>query len=384
VDLEVEYRPTVQEAIGLGLSSAMNRRDSIAAMIVSLGIRNIRILKRIEEYSEMIEPCFQNLHPDVARAAIPSLVLLTWCFFDRSGDAPSLEFVKSYNWATSVIKKKPKDGAVPPSPDTDKPPSEQMWIDALRSIGFATFEEVDAAILKMVQQGYLEESGVVEELAKRDQAATSGDLESRLIKAWAGIRDSFGGDENAILLEVIESTKAATPILSPNNLNGVVVLLRELDMNAIADELIEFYIAQRNEDLRVFDLEESAFGSDVTDAVLREKFAAHTKTIAKEVSLREAIETISRRKGWSKEDQAALNAASAEELYEVFKGDLSVSAEAAARGCLQFDSSPYEGIAQNATEALLKIAKESPLNAARVRRLGIDTEAEAEGAGVRC
>ena len=45
--------------------------------------------------------------------------------------------------------------------------------------------------------------------------------------------------------------------VSPLNLNGMVLLLRELEQNELASELIDFYIAARREDKEIFDLSEN-------------------------------------------------------------------------------------------------------------------------------
>jgi hypothetical protein len=90
------------------------------------------------------------------------------------------------------------------------------------------------------------------------------------------------------------------------------------------------------------------------------------------VTLREVVEKMATTSGWSAEEQSVLSAASADDLYSLFKGTVSVPLHKMIMTCLRFNQPPLAHIAQRTAEALRRLGQESRLNRIRMRRYGID------------
>lgn len=359
VDQELQFAPTSEEATQWGLPAFLPHRTKVKSLTISLEISNVRVLRKISKVVEILAPSLEKLHPAVVDETLNSAVLLAWCYYDRSGKTPELEFVRSWNWMVSALKEETKKA---------RTPAQESWAAQLNEYGFRQFDEFDAAILKVIEQGYLDESGFPAQAIERDEMVRAGDLESGFRSAWRLFHDSFEHNETELIGALETSFRKGVLFISPVNLNGLVALLRELGRGALADELISYYIDQHLSHSKLFALEQYALANEVTDTKIREAFAAQTAANAANISLQEAVEAITRG-SWSPEHTSAIAAAGPADFYQVFTGKLSVSRRKAIEACLAFTSAP--NVAAKATAALQTIAAESPLNAARVRRFGV-------------
>lgn len=360
VDQELVFAPTSEEATQWGLPDKLPHRDHVKKCTVALGISNVRVLRRISNVVENLAPAFKGLHAQVIAEAIASAVLLAWCYYDRSGAAPDLEFVQGWNWMTAALKKEAKK---------EKDPKEECSAEILNGYGFSEFDAFDAAIVKVIQNGYLAESGFDAQANHRDENLRAGGFEARFKAAWRLFHDSFNSNEPELVTALEKSFRDGVLFLPPPYLNALVVLLRELTRDPLADELIEFYISKRESDSKLFSLENYALGDQVTDAKIKSAFATKTAATTKTRTLREAVESITKG-SLSLEDVDVMKTATASDFYVLFKGPLSVSLRKAVETCLRFHHPSAPDVASYAADALRRIAGESALNAARVRSYG--------------
>jgi len=369
VDVELRFKPTAEEAVVWGLPEALWERERVRACVLSLGITNVRILGKIVHVIGLLEPVIGGMHEQVRDVAIRSAVLISWCYFDKSESAPSLEFFRKWNTVTNELRKK-----------KEKPtPEELRWDSLLGAYRFFPFSEIDLAVEKMIVQGYAEESGLVEEATKLDATFKDGDKEQKFEAAWKSFRDSFDNNETEIVDGLRDGLKMAVHQVTPVNLSGTAALLRELGQGQLADELIEFYVKQRENDRDVFDLKRNPFADHITDAPTRDALRRSATAVAKPVPLRQAVETMAAQRGYSIEDEQAVAAATSEEFYQLFKSELSVPLRQAVQACLAFSQPPKEQIAKRAEEALRRIATESNINRVRVARFGVDVTDSDDG-----
>ena len=246
---------------------------------------------------------------------------------------------------------------------------EERWGFRLNDVGFAHFDEFDASILNVIEQGYLQGSGYKAEAQKRSQLYEKGDLEQAFRGAWEKFHESFEDDAPAVIAALDKETRRAVKILGPMDLNATVVVLRELKRNDLADELIQYYIQERQADVALFDLSSSPFGREVSDDKIRAAFDAIRQQTAPTVSLREAVETMAKAQSWSPEDSRAVERATVDDFYVLFKGPLAVRRKQAIQACLRLGAQPNSGtITQRVLEALRRVADESLINAIRLRQ----------------
>jgi len=358
VDLELKFAPTTDEAIEWGLSAELPFRDVATEVARKLDIVNVRVLKKIVTVIRLLEERFKDIREEVRRESVASAVVIGWSHFDRSGAAPTTEFLRGWNSFTRSLKN-----------EKSKPTEqEEKWAARLNDAGFLHFDELDEAILNAIEQGYIQGSGYEVESRKRSRLYEKGDLEQLFRSAWERYHESFEDDAAEVIAGLDEAARRAARILGPMDLNATVVLFRQLQRNDLADALIRYYIQERQGDPELFDLSSSPFGSEVSDSAVRAAFAAKHEQLASTVTLREAVETMAKGQGWSAEDGRAVERATSDDFYALFKGPLGVRRGRAIKACLQAGAQPNAAaVTQRVMEALRRIADEWPINALRLR-----------------
>jgi KAP family P-loop domain len=358
VDLELQFAPTKEDVIEWGLPTELPFRQVAIEVASKLDIVNVRVLKRIVSVIRLLEGGFGNIREEVRAASISSAVIIGWAHFDRSGAAPTTQFLKVWNSYTRALEDK-----------KSKPTGEEeRWATRLNDVGFSHFDDFDAAILKVIEQGYLQGSGYEGEAQKRSQLYEKGDLEQAFRGAWQIYRESFEDNAAEVVAALDKEARRAIGILGPMDLNATVTLFRELQRNDLADSLIQCYIQERQADTELFDLRSSPFGSEVSDQGVRAAFAEVHQQAAPTVTLRDAVETMAKGRGWSVEHSRAVEMATADDFYALFKGPLDVQRRPAIQACLLAGEQPSSaGVRGRVLEALRRIAGESSINAIRLR-----------------
>lgn len=366
IDLELLFAPTSEEAAELALPAGLPHRETIKKYSISLGIKNIRILRKIASLTLLMQDAVATLHKDVMEQAVMTLVLLVWCHYGSDENKPPVEFIIEWNrilWGFNEDEGKKED------------PKRVAWAKVLQNYGLLHMDEFDLTLSKVIERGYLEETGFLEEAKKLDAQLRANDLEQSFTKAWGLFHHTFA-DNQAELVEALQGNlKKSVRHVSPMNLDGTTMLLRQLGHNQIADELIDFYIKARSDEEKLFDLDEQPFSREIRDRAIRERFNKRNTEIKGVLSLSDAVKHIASKNSWSREHIEALRTASEDDFYKLFKQEHGESLGDIVKSCLQFESfEEHRTIGRVARAALLRIGKENPLNAIRVRRYGVVIE----------
>lgn len=366
IDIEVLFAPTADEAAELALPAQLPLRDTIKKYTVSLGIKNIRILRKVASLTQLIQDAIGTLHINVMEQAVMTLVLLAWCYYDSDDNKPSLEFIIEWNrmlWGFNEREGKEED------------PKRIAWAKVLQDYGLLHMDEFDRSIFKVIERGYLEETGFVEEARKLDAQFRGNDLEQSFSAAWGLFHHTFANNQAELVQALVDSFKMSVRHISPLNLSGTTMLLRQLGEGSVADELIDYYIEARSDEDSLFDLDNSPFSGDIRDPAVRDRFKNQFAKSHAALPLLDAVKHIAANNSWSQEHIAALEAAAEEDFYRLFKQEHGENLRAVVKACLQFEGwEDRKQIGLAARAALVRIGKESLLNAIRVRRYGITIE----------
>lgn len=366
IDIEVLFAPTTQEAAELGLPADLPQREIIKRSAISLSVKNIRILRKITSLTRLMHDAVGSLHRGVMEQAVTTLVLLAWCYYESNGSKPTLGFIIEWNrmvWGFNEREGKEDD------------PKRAAWAKVLQDYGFLHMDEFDQTIFKVIERGYLEETGFVEEAKKLDAQLRANELEQSFSKAWDMFHNTFADNQAELVQALVASFKKSVRHISPINLSGTTMLLRQLGQSPAADELIDFYIESRASESELFNLENNPFSGDVRDPTVRERFGKQFAKVHAPLPLLEAVRHIASQNGWSREHLEALRAATENDFYQLFKLDHGGDLGRIVRSCLEFENwDQYNEIGRTARAAVVRIGKEHPLNAIRVRRYGVMIE----------
>jgi len=366
IDIELLFNPLSNECVDIALKSDTKETSILKSNIVKLGINNIRIIKKIERLSNLLAAYLNKYEPEVLNQALHTLVLYSWCYYQKGEEVPTLDYIKTIGYKLFGGK------------DEEVEEKEKLWRSILTDYGYQTTDEFDLVISKAVETGIVNETDIIAEAEKLNAQHIAAKSDSSFESAWRLYHDCFENNEDEVIQGIYDSFKKNTKYITPLNLNGTVSLFKDLGKDDLANELIEHYTTTRKDEKQLFDLYEYSFSSDITDTKIIDEFNKLHEESKKHKTIKEVLEAISGESGWGGDDADTLAKASVDDYYELFKNEKGRHLSKWVNTCLKFGrftnaSDRDKEIASKATEALQKIASESKINARRVAKFGIKT-----------
>lgn len=366
VDVSITFSPTPEEAA----SSAFDKPDEISSKVVEkcvkLGVTNIRSIRKIDRLARSIEPMLVDFSEEVFDAAISSIALFSWAN-DQPNEAPSLDYIKTLtaSWAFAASDE-----------EIENPSDEKVkWRAKLEEYGYAWTDEFDLALIDGVKSGYFLPEAVTPLAKSVNDRIIAAKADDSFEKAWEAYHGSFDDNADEVLDGIYESFKRNFHFITPLNANGTVTLLKELGRDAQAKELIDLYVDGRKEDRNFFDLNEYAFAHDIKDPDLRSAFDTKAASMKPPQDFKAALLSI--KDGWGTEQLKVIASAPLADYIKTFKESSGSELKRLLSNAMQFarivnPSEEMSIITSRTKEALTEIGKESPINAHRVKRFGVE------------
>jgi hypothetical protein len=307
----------------------------------------------------------EDLEPEVTKQALHSLTLLSWCFYSEHENVPSFDYVTKLGYRMLRF-----------TDNEELTDQERLWQSILRDYDFQNTDEFDLEIAKAVETGYITENAFSSQAQKLNEQVKMSKSQQSFREAWDAFHDSFADNQEELLDGLFESVKKNSKYISPAELDATVTLFRELGDGLKADELVMLYCEERKEEKGLFDLDRYPFARDIRDQRLVQEFSKLKITQAKRRTIKEVLEKIAGKDSWGGEDVEILSTASPDDFYTLFKTEKGNHLSSWINTCLMFGrfanaSEKDKKIATSATEALKRLAQESPLNARRVAKFGV-------------
>lgn len=359
IDKEIHFQPKPEEIMEIALPKKMLFRDAVERCVLKLDIHNIRILKKIVEMVNLINEDIKNFHPSVIENAIPSIVLLTWAFYDSTEENYGIKDILS----SDAFRWKEKK---------DLSKEEAELLGKLRAYGFVNVDDLDRSIAQVIQDGYVEESNIKEVAAQFDKRAKNSELLADFQNAWSQFYGSFEDNQDKVASRLIAGAKKAISLISINDIDATVGLLRELGEEEKANELIEIYLNDPGNEELAFDLKTSSFVFPINDERLKSRLKEVHDSMLRPKSLREVAVELAGKNGFSTEEMEVLRGSSVDDFYSLFTTSQSKNLPELIQACIQFKNYANSGdLAINPLEALRKIGNQSKINSLRVKKYGV-------------
>lgn len=367
IDIELAFAPTPKECTSIAYSDDAFYQNKLQDFVVILGIRNIRILKKIERLVARPLLLLKDFEPEVSEQIIHSIVLYSWSYYcsNSNEDIPPLDFIIGNSYALLGV------GGETVSKQ------QETWKSILHSYKCGYADELDLLLAEYIKNGYFVESELISKVSARNQEIIASKSENSFSEAWRLYHESFVDNTDEVISGLYESLKKNCKYITPANLNSTVSLFRDLDENGKASEVIDMYIESRASETELFNIGENDFFGDVNDIELVEKFNIKYKQFLTEETAIQVLYRISGTNGWDKKAEVVLANTTATEYYAIFKSEKGEKLSSIVRTCLQFGQSnnandKQKKITNIATEALIKIASEGKVNRRRVKGFGVD------------
>lgn len=258
-DVSLHFDPTPCESVGIAIDKALPWRSELAKACVSLGISNIRVIKRIEKFVDLIEPLVAPFDKAVAIQAVQSLAVLGWSVFEPTY-APPLEYLIKRRGPGWLFLGKERPAV---------PPEEAAWNAVLDAVSFSRMDEFDYALLKGLKRGYFDGDEIKSLAAKLDSEAKQRMFNAEFSAAWDKFHSSFTIGEEELSQALVDATLRGAKHISAANISSTVALLKELGKVTEAQKIVQHYVKIRETDKAVFEQITGHFSSDITDPDVR-------------------------------------------------------------------------------------------------------------------
>lgn len=168
IDVKLRFAPTAGESVAIALTSPCPTNDRIRTNCVTLGIANIRVIKKIERHARHLMPLISEHHNRVQQQAMDTLCLFAWSKYQLRA-APPLSFLKTKRGGDFAGLGQREDLTA----------EEAAWNALLQVYGFGVIDDFDATVLEGIELGYFDLERVKVEAAKSHAECVRQDNDGR-------------------------------------------------------------------------------------------------------------------------------------------------------------------------------------------------------------
>lgn len=360
IDREITYNPTPEECASIAYSNDTNLYNLLSKHTISLGIKNIRILKKIERFILALMPKINGDAETILNEVAHSLTLYCWSHyaFSPDGNVPSLEYISNIKNIYIYDKEEGK---------------EKNWLNTLLKYGYKNTNKLDEVLIDMVKYGYIDTNRFQIQVSVRNDEIIRDNKRGSLFEAWQYFHNSFDDNQIEVVEKLYQAVLDGMKYVTPSDLDSVVGLFRDFDENIKAAELIDNFIKYANDALNEYVQSIYMNVHPVKDAELLLKIKEYSLSRDMEDSIGDVLTKLSGQNGWSDRHEVILDSASEDDYYKLFKdiildGGDSIIATALKFGNYSNGSDRMNRIGEKAKNALIRIGNESSINKIRVKR----------------
>ncbi|MCK7396579.1 KAP family NTPase [Enterobacter bugandensis] len=360
IDREITYNPTPEECASIAYGNDINLYNLLSKHTISLGIKNIRILKKIERFILALMPKINGDAETILNEVAHSLTLYCWSHyaFSPDGNVPSLEYISNIKNIYIYDKEEGK---------------EKNWLNTLLKYGYKNTNNLDEVLIDMVKYGYIDTNRFQIQVSVRNDEIIRDNKRGSLFEAWQYFHNSFDDNQIEVVEKLYQAVLDGMKYVTPSDLDSVVGLFRDFDENIKAAELIDNFIKYANDALNEYVQSIYMNVHPVKDAELLLKIKEYSLSRDMEDSIGDVLTKLSGQNGWSDRHEVILDSASEDDYYKLFKdiildGGDSIIATALKFGNYSNGSDRMNRIGEKAKNALIRIGNESSINKIRVKR----------------
>lgn len=235
-DLEIKFAPLADEAFSYIFNEPHPYSELIKFCCLTLEIKNIRILQRINRFIETLIPFIKDIETIIAEDVIRSIILFVYCYYNEEGNSPSLEIVEKFDTFNHIIRKQ----------DNEKVADEEVnWYEFFKKYDYRGTNEIEKNLIMFVKNGYLDEEVFRKQIEIRNQEIIQQKGVDKYKQAWKLYTESFKDNEQEFIEKLFLGFSLNINNLDMRQLKETVSLLREFEADEKADKLIDEFVETR-------------------------------------------------------------------------------------------------------------------------------------------
>ena len=373
IDEEIVHFVTPDEVAALAVPPEAPWRATAVAMTRKLRLTNIRIARRANNICQSVEEMVDPYGPQIGERVYEAVFILTAIRYTSPDDVLS----DVGKWTTWLYK--------PPVEENTRFAVAREFIQRAEIQGL---EDFWPELARIVDQGFVDSRRLSEFLPPLQRKYEAQGADNAFTEAWESFHDRLNVREEEFVDKLFNAAKAAaSSSVSMGNLDSTIVLLRELDRNALADELIDTYITANASTVDSLDVQktENFFRRPIEDFRFREELKKAHHSATPTFDLREALIIFDSSAYHDQRVVSALRSASEEDFYHFIDSITGNSLRTAINMYINQPDEPGLGESKSrAISALHRIGRRSRLNALQLRKYGITVQALATEPGEKC
>lgn len=308
IDAEVVLEPTVAESFDIATNgTAVTYLSEARKAITILNISNIRVIKRILKTMKRVADATPAAAGVPPARWVPSTALLTAYHYRAVENAPSFEYIKSFNQYRHFF----DDGK-----GIKRDSNELEWDSLLNKLGISLADEYEEIMQHFLQSGLLDTERLKEvfERYKKEEINSTANAKQH------DFFEAFWWDAHRNETELIAMARelfATINLIGPDAITDIVAAVEQLDAS-LAKEFLDAWLLSVDTRPEYQKLEERIFDTSFRKyhpAVL-EKMNAMRDLQHPPLTVIEAAERIISNSGWGERERRSLHSSSVQSYKE--------------------------------------------------------------------
>lgn len=346
IDIEMEFSPTIEECVSIifpDYKSKESYESTLFEYINILGIKNLRILQKIKRTYDLLSVHLKELHPWVTKLALRTICLFTLSYYsshesnkkDETGNDSGKPNKNIFWYYVYKQERKIIEPIIPPPSylynleylwhlfdEKDADSIEASWDSFLSRYGYMSSDDFDKAIFRVIERWYLIEEDFLKYAQLAHEKCELWDAGDLYKNAWENYYHDWFYDNKDDFIEALKKAFVEWwEFLDGSQLNSAVYIMRELDANDIANEIIGIYVDKHHSDRSIYSVSDIQFHSSVQlDAEVKRRFIEKYNQMGTIRDLKWVLDyIIERNYSYWNEEEAILFKATEEDIYKLLK-----------------------------------------------------------------
>ncbi len=370
-DYEIVYSPKVNECISIVFPAVEDNYALLSRNIEKLKINNIRLLKKIELYYDLLQPHLKYAPIEIKEKAVAILPLAVFAMYGGSVCPVDIEFISKYATGFRIVpldKDASEDDKILQNTIIEK----VQWLD---EYGFHNADDLDLAVIALVKRGYADENELDLLLVALQESIQHNKDMNLLSEAWNVFNGSFKDNRDDVLSMFDGALEVCLHKMNIRDIDSVCWLYESLGMNDRVNEIIEshFEIAKEK---GLYKNKREIIGWPKTP-LLASRLDAFLNTQIADVPINELMDKAYMHQGFVPSVLREFMKKTADEFYYYFKSADHPYIIDYVRSCLDALNTTYSEADSNEAirhifvctyEAIQRLGEESTINKVRLGR----------------
>lgn len=220
IDIEFTFKPTPYECAQIAYDGKKRFHDDLRSLTSSVGITNIRVLKKIERLIDEAYLHTKNMDDGILYSIMHSIVLFSWSYYCFNDDelVPPIQFIEKDEFMFYGSFNNEKDN------DSKK----LAWKEIINKYKYHNTSDLDRIRISAVKDGYYNKLMLDDEIKKMNELVLDGKSRDNFTIAWGLYRDSFDNNQSEVINSLYQSFLDNFKTITPNNLDNLVCFFSRL------------------------------------------------------------------------------------------------------------------------------------------------------------